>query len=205
MRACIPNVRLPFSPVNGDTSVHTLYCSNGTSEEDKNAIAEAVAARVTLTADDQYPKRDTQQLIVFPTPILFLSACTRWLGTIMCAHCYAQTRLHQHHVHRYKPLCPLTSSSTQVRHEYCSASGQRYPRARHAHAPASTVGTSQAPSLPLYRSCSPSFSASLIMTAPTLSLLVTLRYFCTPTVGTLMARSQSNSFLESSSAILLPY
>ena len=70
---CVHVYRMPFSPVNGDTSVHTLYCSNGTSEEDKNAIAEAVAARVTLTADNQYPKRDTQQLIVFPTPILSLS------------------------------------------------------------------------------------------------------------------------------------
>lgn len=111
---CVHVYRMPFSPVNGDTSVHTLYCSNGTSEEDKNAIAEAVAARVTLTADDQYPKRDTPQLIFFPTPILSLplSACTRWLGSIVRAHCYAQTRLHQHHVQRYKPLCPLHKSYT---------------------------------------------------------------------------------------------
>ena len=48
----------------------------------------------------------------------------------------------------------------------------------------------------------PSLLASFIMTAPILSLLVTRSVLWTPMVGTLMGKSQSNSFLSESSAIL---
>lgn len=47
----------------------------------------------------------------------------------------------------------------------------------------------------------PSFVASFIITAPILSLLVTRRVLCTPMVGTLTCKSQSNSLRSSSSAI----
>ena len=44
----------------------------------------------------------------------------------------------------------------------------------------------------------PSLLASFIMTAPILSLLVTRSVLWTPMVGTLMGKSQSNSFLSGS-------
>ena len=48
----------------------------------------------------------------------------------------------------------------------------------------------------------PSFVASFIITAPILSLLVTRRVLCTPMVGTLMCKSQSNSLRSASSSAI---